>query len=222
MLLEVERGNACPGDSEQELQLFHVVKKTPGYEDVTNISDALEIYRNQESRHVFNALILAKATDGEISEALDVPEFILPVYRWLFFDRSQFLHSIDIAAFIERVPYTYRNFYQCACTQGPRVLAARFRVGTPPRVPVEDHQYELANGYMECFRQHRGHPLTSPIAQAALKAGMNAATVLNNLSTKAPNEDPKDGVGNLVAAIEKRDQTQSAEELGLGPSDFVS
>ena len=89
VLLAVERGNACPGDSEQELQLFHVVKKTPGYEDVVNISDALEIYRNQESRHVFNALILAKATDGEISEALDVPEFILPVYRWLFFDRYQ-------------------------------------------------------------------------------------------------------------------------------------
>lgn len=155
----------------RESALFHFVKSEGQDAIIADVEDAYSIYFAPEYRHVIDALLLAKAPDGDLCSALDLAPNVLSVYRHLFFDRTVFPHALAAHAYARLVPCTddERQHYFTAVQQGPLALLEKFRIGERPAPDTKAYMREVMADLMVGFRQHRSQNIASPIAQAAFR-----------------------------------------------------
>lgn len=155
----------------RESALFHLYKSGGRDVIIPDVEDAYGVYFTPEYRHVVDALLLGKASDGDVCSSLDLAPNVLSVYRHLFFDRAVFGHALEAHAYARGVPCSEeeRQHYLVAVQQGPSVLVDKFRIGDRPPPDSKAFMREVLADLMSCFRQHRGRDISTPIAQAAFR-----------------------------------------------------
>lgn len=209
--------------SPEEVSLFYSVKDPESRPLLPEVSEALDIYDDDDYRHILNALILAKASDREIIAGIGVPAMVLSVYRRLFFDRSVFQHDLEVHRYIKglHVSDDVRHHYESAAQQGPGVLIAKFVVGERPRMDPEEGLKIAYADIHSRFLEHRGHALTTAIAKAALSL---APTLLRAAAVVKAFNSGGEGGEDLKRALELEtvDGTDTPEELGIELKDIMS
>lgn len=155
----------------RESALFHLSRSGGADVIIADVDDAYGLYVTPEYRHVVDALLLAKATDGEVCAALDLAPNVLSVYRHLFFDRTVFGHALEAHAYARDVicDDEERKNYTVAVRQGPATLIEKFRIGERPLPDHKAFMREVISDLMAGFRTNRGCDVTSATAQAAFR-----------------------------------------------------
>ena len=108
---------------ERHLYLLMTTQEVASYD----VEDATLMWLHEESRHVVNALLLAKATDEQICTGLDISVTALMPYKRLFFDRSVFRNALDAIRYVKelQIDPAMRQYYTTAIEQGPEFLIDR-------------------------------------------------------------------------------------------------
>lgn len=214
-------GKPIEGGHPSEVALFYLVKS--GEVQSKDVEEAYCAYLDPDSAHVLNALILGKATDAEIQEALEVPEGVLQAYRHLFFDRGVFRHALDVIKYVRELGCgdPYHKYYKTAIEKGPMALANRFRVGERPGLDPRQVLKNLMHDKYDKFLSHRGHELTQNIAKEALKWGQAAAHAAALVIDKGGDEK-RNALSELRLVLETRDLTQTPEQAGVDPTEVLS
>lgn len=212
------------GDHPVERDFFYLVKS--GETTIPDVAVAYEIYQEPEDRHVFDALILARADDVLIADALRCPPSLLPTYRHLFCDVAVFRHTPAVFRYIRELPLdedeqAWRQYYLVATQQGPEYLANRFRVGVRPDVEPRKVLKTAVADMFDRFLAHRGQQLDSAIAQQALRWGNSAVTAAQVLIEKG-GDTKKNAMEELRVALETVDHTSTPEDAGINPDDVLT
>lgn len=212
----------CDSTDARETALFHLVKSAGEESLVAMVEDAYLIYVTREYRHVLNALLLGKATDGLVRDALDIGEGVMSAYRHLFFDVEVFRHALDVHAYIRGLDCSdvEREHYNVAVQQGPAVLAEKFRIGErKPVDPKEVMRTTLGDLYAR-FQQHRGLAIDSAKAQAALRLApelLRAAALVNEKSAT----QSENAAHAIKLALHLVDETKTPEVAQISLSDIA-
>lgn len=210
-----------PGDHAFETALFRLIK---GDKDVSaDVREAYEIYNRERHRHVLDAAIFGKATNDQISEALEMAPSMLTVYRHLFCDRNVFPHSLVIPDYVAKLPIEdeYKEWYSIAYTQGPAALLRKFKIGDPCPLSPDEIMQGVAVDQYHRFLTHRGEQITSAVANAAFQWGKEAARTASLILQRGD----LPGVGGneeMRIALRVTDETKTAEQSGLQPEDLVT
>lgn len=213
---------ASPDDAEwadpRESALFHLVKSGGRDVIIGDVEDAYAVYFKPEYRHVVDALLLGKATDGEICSSLDFAPNVISVYRHLFFDRSVFTNALEAHDYAVRVPCSdaERQNYLSALRQGPSPLLDKFRIGARPDPDVKAFLREVMNDLMSGFREHRGHDVSAPIAQAAFRLApeiLRYAAAMTQASPTVRAEEAAKAIRLALKIEEEVDTTIDTKQL---------
>jgi hypothetical protein len=172
---------------------------------------------------VLNAAILGKATNDQISEALEMAPTTLSVYRYLFCDRNVFSHALLIPDYIRGLDIAdqYKEWYAIAHTRGPKSLLKRFTVGTPIPLSPDEVLQDIAADQYDRFLTHRGEQITSNIAMAALNWGKEAAKTASIIIQRGESR-PASGHEAMKIALKVTDQTSSPEEAGVQAEEILT
>lgn len=202
----------------RESALFHYVKSGGKSCIIPDVEDAYGVYFTPAYRHVLDALILGKASDGEVCAALDFAPNVLSVYRHLFFDRSVFNHALAAHAYANNVicSEVERQHYLTAVQQGPSSLVEKFRIGDRPPPDVKAFMREVMTDLMIGFRQHRGHDITTPTAQAALRLAPEILRYAASMSQTGPSARAEEAAKAIRLALrveEEVDETVNTKEI---------
>lgn len=202
----------------RESALFHFVKSGGRDVIIGDVEDAYGVYFTPAYRHVIDALLLGKASDGEVCSALDLAPNVLSVYRHLFFDRSVFGHALEAHAYANTVPCTdsERQHYLTAVQQGPSALVEKFRIGERPPPDVKAFMREVMSDLMVGFRQHRGHDIASPIAQAAFRLAPEILRYASSMSQAGPGARAEEAAKAIRLALrveEEIDETVDTDQI---------
>lgn len=166
--------------------LYAVLTKADNADE--DVLVALDLYNGPE-HHVLDALLLVRAETEAVCDALGLAPRVLEVYRSLFFDPGAFKHAFAARSYVASIRDDTEEYtaYALAITEGADALLARYRVGEPtPPDPLKTAQKVMAEFALRS-REHRGRPLTSKIAQEALKAGkaaVDAAAAVRGMQPK--------------------------------------
>lgn len=136
-----------------------------------HVQDALGIY-DGPYRHVLDALLITKAPHAEICQALDLPEEVLRVYAAACFDVSVFRHAFALRHYVRTLPLDdseEAKSYELALAEGYDALLDRYRVSDWPDLDPKKATMRLAREFLLRSREHRGVPLTSPVAKESLR-----------------------------------------------------
>lgn len=212
----VETSAPYSGDHPDERGLHQILAGQPS--SAPHVDDALELYLHAEDRHVVNALILAKASNAQIADALGMSLHLTSAFRHLFFDRDVFRHDLDVKNYVRAldIPDNYRLYYTTACEKGFRTLANLFHVGERPPVDPKEALRELLADQLDRARAHRGQRLDSELAREALRWSQAAGSTANILLRQDP-QDGKNALEELKLALRVEDQTTSLDQLDIGP-----
>lgn len=202
----------------RESALFHFVKTGGREVIILDVEDAYGVYFTPEYRHVLDALLLGKATDGEVCSALDFAPNVLSVYRHLFFDRTVFNNALEAHAYARTVPCTKdeRQHYFTAVNQGPSALAEKFRIGERPPPDTKAYMREVMADLIIGFRNHRGHDITSPIAQAAFRLAPEILRYAASMSQAGPGARAEEAAKAIRLALrveEEIDETVDTKQI---------
>ena len=202
----------------RESALFHFVKTGGREVIIADVEDAYGVYFTPEYRHVVDALLLAKASDGDVCSALDLAPNVLSVYRHLFFDRSVFNHALEAHTYANTVPCSdkERQHYLTAVMQGPAALFEQFRIGERPPPDVKSFMREVMADLMVGFRQHRGQDISSPIAQAAFRLAPEILRYAASMSQAGPGARAEEAAKAIRLALkveEEVDETVDTKQI---------
>lgn len=199
-----------------ETALFHLVKNKQVVQ--LDVEEAYALYREPGYRHAVNAVLIAKGDDALLSQGMEIASLVVSAYRHLFFDRSVFRHVLDMVSWINNLAVTdeHRNYYAIANQQGPEALVNMFRIGDKPEIDPKVVLNQVMVGQYQRFQEHRGLPITDPIAQAALRAGREASVTAVMMIDKG-GAQAKHALEDLKGALslETKDHTQSPEDAGI-------
>lgn len=183
---EAFRGGEPPPEDALDAALYAVLSGAEAVDD--DVAVALDLYEGPE-HHVIDALLLVRAEPEAVCEALGFGARVLEVYRTLFFDPGAFRHAFAARRYVASVKDSTEEYraYELAIHEGPEALLDRYRVGeAPPQDPIKTAQKVMAALALRA-REHRGRPLTSRLAQEALKAGraaLDAAATVRGMQPK--------------------------------------
>jgi hypothetical protein len=212
----------CESTDPRESALFHLVKTAGDTSLIAHIEDAYLIYVSPEYRHIVDALLLGKASNAVLRDALDLPEVVTDVYRHLFFDVSVFRHALDVYAYARSVNCTddQRQYYLSATQQGPTFLADKFRVGDrKPVDPKEVMRAVLGDLYVR-FLDNRGLDIETTKAQAALRLApelLRAAALVNEKSASHGDN----AAHAIKLALHLVDETKTPEQASVNINEIA-
>lgn len=212
----------CESTDPRESALFHLVKTAGDTSLIAHVEDAYLVYVAEEYRHIVDALLLGKASNTLLRDALDLPEVVADVYRHLFFDTSVFRHALDVHAYIHELACTdvQRQYYLSATQQGPSFLADKFRVGErKPVDPKEVMRAALGDLYVR-FLEHRGLDIDNAKAQAALRLApelMRAAALVNEKSAS----QTENAAHAIKLALHLVDDTKTPEQASVNINEIA-
>lgn len=194
----------------RESALFHFVKSGGRDVIIADVEDAYGVYFTPAYRHVLDALMLAKASDGEVCSALDFAPNVLSVYRHLFFDRSVFSHALEAHTYADTVPCSEkeRQHYLTAVMQGPSALVEQFRIGERPPPDVKAFMREVMNDLMVGFRKQRGQDVTSAIAQAAFRLAPDILRYAGAMTQAGPGARAEEAAKAIRLALRVEDEVE--------------
>jgi hypothetical protein len=210
-----------------ELDFFYLVKR--GESTLIDVRIAYEVYRTPEDRHVFDALILGRADDGLIADALKVSPTVLVPYRHLFCDATVFPHTPAVYRYIRELPLDladdvekeWAGYYEVAARQGPEYLANRFRIGDRGDVEPRKVLRTAVSDMYDRFLAHRGTQIDSAVAREALRWGTAAVDAAVILIDKG-DDKKKSAVEDLRVQLETRDHTATPEGAGIKIDDILT
>lgn len=221
VLRAIQEKAAFVTDDADERHLYLTL--TTGEAPSLDVEEAALMWFNEEGRHVFNALLLAKTTDEQLCSGLDVSITALMPYKRLFFDRSVFRNALDAIAYVKdlSVEPAIRAHYQTAIEQGPEFLINKFRVGTRPALDPRTVIQLVLNDTTDRFVTHRGQALDSMTAREALRWGAQALQAAA-MSIDKGSDDTKNALSELkVIMLRTENRTKTPEEAGIDPADVV-
>jgi len=209
LALAAQPDSLAPTDA-VEGDLFYLVKT--GKNVLRDVTDALAIYDDAETRHALNAMILSKADDALICDALEIPLGVCGVYRTLFFDRGVFKSTVQMRRYVATLKMTasQRCYYDTALNQGAGFLANRLRVGARSDVDPKTVLRSLLNDSYDRFLAHRGMALTTETAKEALKWGQFATSTAVAVIDKG-SDRRQNTIDHLKLVLETRDETHTAK-----------
>jgi hypothetical protein len=140
---------------------------------------ALEIFAEPFEREIFQAWLLARASDQDIEKWLRVPPDVTQVYRYLFFDVDVFRDELDLLAWVREFETEKKG-----TAYGAQLLRDAVQGGVEKLCWIFGHntfvidaeivkQRTMTDMYIRSLAG-RGHGAASKEAQAALAHG-NAA-----------------------------------------------
>jgi len=196
---------------------------TTGETAAPEVEEAFEFWHSPETRHVLNALILAKATDEQLAAGLGFSPTVLSPYRNLFFDRSVFRNDLDCGIYVRnlQVDPDTRQHYTTAIQQGPEFLINRFRVGTRPNVAARTVLQSVLNDSYDRFLAHRGLELDAAKTKEALRWGQQAVSTARDVIDKGTDER-----GNVLSELhaiflETKELTETPEQADIDPKQVL-
>ena len=140
---------------------------------------AFEIFSERFEREIFQAWLVARATDADIEKWLRIPPLVTQIYRHLFFDIETFRDELDLLSWVKE----YENDKQGtafgaqllrdAIQNGLEKLCWTFGHNTFIIDPETVKQRTMTDMYMRSLAG-RGHSITSGEANAALAHGNSA------------------------------------------------
>lgn len=212
----VETNQPYDGDHPDELAFCQLLRD--GEPSVPSVLDAYELYLHPDDRHILSALVLAKASDAQIADALTMAPPLVATFRHLFFDRGVFRHDLDVKNYVRElaIPEEQRLYYTIACDKGFRTLANRFRVGDRPPIDPKEALRELLADQVDRARAHRGQRLDSELAREALRWAQAASGTASILLRQDP-QDAKNALEELKLALRVEDRTTTLDELDINP-----
>lgn len=222
ILTEAQAAENTASDDPLERSLFHFVKT--GEESSQEVQQACDLYRDEEYRHVMNALILSGAHEERVEGGLGIPTAVYGSYRHLFFDIERFPHALAKTRYVKQLNCdpAFRAFYEVAVERGPNELIERFRIGVRQRLEPEDVMAEGLSDMWSKFLSHRGFSVTSDNSKEALRwgeAALRAAKIVLDINKEARRGEGT--VDDLRIALEIRNDTHTLAEIQIRPEDLV-
>lgn len=205
-----------------ERAFFHFVKT--GEASMSEIPQAIELYSDEEFKHVLNALTLSGAHSETVAAGLGLSESVYQTYVYLFFDVDVFPHNLAKDRYIKllRCNEELRKLYEIAIERGAHELIERYRIGAKPRLDPEELMYGAMTDMWSKFLTHRGYNVTSDVAKEALRWGESMLRVAKMLSDSGKEARRAEGAADdLRIALEIRNETKKPAELGIKPEDLV-
>ncbi len=203
-------------DDPRDTALFHLVKSGGEVSLIGHVTDAFDLYRTEEFRHIVDALLLGGASDTDVADALKMNPLVLSPYRHLFFDMAVFSHVLDMYQYVGRLACSrkQRDEYLISMQQGPNVLGERYHVGDRKPVDPREVVNTVLRDLSSRFREHRGHDITSATAQAALRLVPDVlkATVL---ATEKNGGDKDSAAQAIMMTLDMKDETKTPDEAGV-------
>lgn len=92
---------------------------------------AMATYDVQMTRELFNACLLAGATEDELARDFGVDPLETIAYRHLFFDRNVFPNAFHLSHYIASRPASEETLLRIAQTQGYGAIALQYGMGQP-------------------------------------------------------------------------------------------
>jgi hypothetical protein len=207
--------------SEQPIETSFYQLLTSGKCDIEQVIDAYVLYLATEERHIMDALIIAKASDINIAEALSMSQPMISAYRYLFCDRTVFRHDLEIRQYVRtlKVLPQHKLFYDEAFLKGYKYFADRFRIGEKPTLSPKQVIEQIMLDASDRAIAHRGEVITSEIAKEALRwasAAVSSAQALIRVGAESKNISD-----DLRLALRIEDHTTTVEDLGIEPGQMV-
>lgn len=221
VLSAIQSGGEFRSDDadERHLYLTLTAKEAPS----PDVEEAVLMWLNEESRHVFNALLLAKASDDQICAGLDTSVTALAPYKRLFFDRGVFRNALDVIGYVKNLDVAdeVRAHYRTAIEQGPEFLINKFRVGARPSVDPRMAIQLVLNDSTDRFVSHRGQKIDSALAKEAMRWGAQALQAAA-MSIDKGSDQSANALSELrVIMLKMQDRTETPEQAGIDPTDVV-
>ena len=148
----------------------------------------LEMFRNESTRVILEAFLVATDEDSEAGTALAMPVDEVSAYRHLFFDTEIFRTDLDIIVYLQNIPddAPYKGLYKIAFHQGIDALRWHFCRDKGHVEPASVIRTLMTDTFFRSL-EHRGQSITSKAAKEAAKmastALLCAKTLLQEWST---------------------------------------
>jgi hypothetical protein len=135
-----------------------------------------EVFKNDATRGVIEAFLIASEEDNVVGTALDMPAEEVNAYRQLFFDTTTFVTDLDLMVYMQNIPEDspVKPLYKIAFHQGIGALRWQFCRNKGEIQPADVVRTVMTDSYFRSL-EHRGQPITS---KAAKEAGRMASTAL--------------------------------------------
>jgi hypothetical protein len=155
-----------------------------------NIEWALEIFTVPFEREIFQAWLLARATEADIERWLRIPPEVTQVYAHLFFNVDIFRDELDLLSWVQEFEKDQRGsaygtqLLRDAVQSGLEKLCWVFGRNDYVVDPDRVKQHAMTDLYLRSLAG-RGHSATSKEAQAALahsNAALKAAQIVGQTS----------------------------------------
>jgi len=179
-----------------------------GESDNVDLCYAWDKFKQNRTRMIINAYLLADANLDVIRQATHIPMRVLQVYTEYIFDMTVFRDETDRVDYVEKMAMHLsteeHQFYTAALTAGDEYLSWLLRKG-PEKAPKEVLKHFMMDSYFRSL-EHRNAPLTSDIAHAALSWMKQGAGIAARLHQLDPQDD-KEAMEELRLALGFEDTT---------------
>lgn len=206
-----------------ERSFFHYVKT--GGAAMPEVTMAVELWRDDEYRHVFNALALSEAHHETVTAGVGLAGTVYQAYQYFFFDVAVFPHNLARDRYVRRLTCSddLRKLYEVALERGSDELVSRYRVGVRPRLDPEDLLHGALADMWSKFLTHRGYAVTTDVAKEALRWGEAMARIAKGLADGSRDaRRAENAIDDLRIALEIRSETKVVSDLGIQLGDLVT
>lgn len=220
----IERGDPPPEDDLTSKALSYAVKGETIPEGLPGeVEPALALFRDQEARHVMNALVLGKCQPAEAEAALELPKGTFDVYAYLFFDRVAFKSVFQVRAYLAQFEERSNeaDIYRLATIEGAPRLLDRYRLGPAPSVEASTVIQEVMASHFTRSFEGRGRAITSKTAVEAFKYGRSALTAALAVKSATPAARGSDALAALKMKLLDQELTKNPEDVQLDPEDVL-
>lgn len=184
------------------------------------VQHAADLFSDERHRGILDAFLLAGATLKEAASALDVPEAVVDVYQYLFFDTTVFRNKLERMSYsssYEGDPWA-SEYVRSGVVVGVSYLMWSFGGGND--VSTRD---AVRNAMTDAFfksRAHRGNTLTSGVSKEAHK-WLSTATKNAELLEKLDPQTQQQAHEALRIALESKDETIPVEQSPVPTTDIL-
>lgn len=119
---------------------------------------AMSTYDVQMTRELFDACLLAGATEADLARDFGVDPLETAAYRHLFFDRNVFPNAFHLSHYIASRPDSEMTLLRIAQTQGYSALAVQYGMGQP--ISPESALTNMLAADAAAHRKYRELPIT--------------------------------------------------------------
>lgn len=186
-------------------------------------SYACDLARIPDNRDVIVAFFLSGATVEETSHSLHIPTNVLEVFGKLVIDLSTFRNKLELLRYAQeykrRATKKGAELVELGIVQGPFSLMHYFRHGHE-EIPVDAKVYarEMMQQAFYFGMLSRGNSIKAPVTKEAWKWLSTTAGLIKDYDRLLGDSHDSD---EALLEIEKKKMTQTPEEFGVNPKEFL-